>query len=77
MAGKPEQEPMPVDSTAKRDGRGSDPYTEKMSLQNNGGSVSVTIPAAAVKVLGYNVGEKREVEVYDDGVFIPKEVADE
>lgn len=49
--------------------------TEKMSLHDNNGSVTVTIPAVAVKFLGYRAGEQRRIEVYDDGVFIPKEAA--
>lgn len=53
-------------------------YTEKMSLCDRGGSVGVTIPSAAVKILGYEVGDVRDVEVHRDGVWIPRrEVGDE
>lgn len=77
MAGKPTERPMRVDSDAVSAHLGEPNFTEDMSLQPSGGSVTVAIPAAAVKVLGYEVGEKREVEVYDDGVFIPREAPDE
>lgn len=53
---------------------GSPRFTEEMALQPSGGSTLIGIPAPAVKFLGYEVGERREVEVYDDGVFIPAEV---
>jgi len=48
-----------------------------MSVLTKGASVSITIPSIAVRYLGYEVGEKREVEVYEDGVFIPAEAPDE
>lgn len=65
---------MRVNSDAVQGRLGEPNFTEDMSLQPSGGSVTIAIPAAAVKVLGYEVGEKRDVEVYDDGVFIPAEV---
>ena len=68
---------MEAQSDSARPGLGEPRFEEKMSLTDNGGSVTVTIPAAAVKVLGYHVGEQRGVQVYDDGVFIPKEAPDE
>jgi hypothetical protein len=77
MAGKPQERPMRVDSDPAQPHLGEPNCTEEMTLQPSGGSVTVAIPAAAVKVLGYEVGERREVEVYDDGVFIPAEVPDE
>jgi hypothetical protein len=77
MAGKPQERPMPVNSDAVSAHLGDPNCIEEMSLQPSGGSVTVAIPAAAVKFLGYEVGETRAVEVYDDGVFIPAEVPDE
>lgn len=68
---------MRADSDPAQPHLGEPNCTEAMTLQPSGGSVTVAIPAAAVKVLGYEVGESREVEVYDDGVFIPKEAPDE
>ena len=52
-------------------------FTEEMSLTDRNGSVGVTIPSGAVKILGYEIGESRRVEVYDDRVVIPKEATDE
>lgn len=52
-------------------------FSEEMTLQPKGGSVIIGIPAAAAKFLGYPVGETRRVEVYDDGIFIPREAPDE
>jgi hypothetical protein len=77
MAGKPTKRPMRVSSDGATEHLGDPNYTEEMSLQPSGGSVVVAIPSAAAKVLGYGVGERREVEVYEDGVFIPREAPDE
>jgi len=68
---------MRTESQSASELLGEPDYTEDMSLTNNGGSVTVTIPSAAVKFLDYKVGEERRVEVYDDGVFIPREAPDE
>jgi len=46
--------------------------TEQMSLSDRSGSVGVIIPSSAVKILGFEAGEQRPVEVYDGGVWIPK-----
>jgi len=73
MAGKPQKRPMDAQSDSAHPRLGSPQCTENMSLTDNNGSVTVTIPAAAVKFLGYDVGEQRRVEVYNDGVFIPSE----
>jgi antitoxin component of MazEF toxin-antitoxin module len=48
-----------------------------MSLTDRNGSVGVTIPSGAVKILGYEIGEQREVQVYQSGVWVPREVPDE
>ena len=68
---------MRPDSEPVRDYLGNPEHTEDMSLQDNNGSVTVTIPSAAAKMLGYAAGDTREVEVYPDGVFIPREAPDE
>ena len=73
MAGKPQERPMPVDSDAVSAHLGDPHCIEEMSLQPSGGSVTVEIPAAAVKFTGYEVGEIREVELYDDCGVIPGE----
>jgi len=52
-------------------------FTEEMTISDRSGSVGVIIPTYAVKILGYEAGEQRPVEVYDDGVFIPTEAPDE
>ena len=52
-------------------------FTEEMSLTDRNGSVGVTIPSGAVKILGYEIGEQREVQVYQSGVWVPREVPDE
>jgi len=52
-------------------------FTEEMSLTDRNGSVGVTIPSGAVKILGYEIGESRRVEVYADRVVIPKGGANE
>jgi len=75
MAGKPQTRPM----TRTDDGvtsPGEPQCTETMALQQRGGSVAVTIPAVAVKLLGYEPGEQRHVEVHEGGVWIPREAAD-
>jgi len=77
MAGKPQTPPMQTDSDPARPHLGEPDHTERMSLVDNNGSITVTIPFAAAKILGYEVGEERVVEVYQDGVFIPREAADE
>lgn len=77
MAGKPDTEPMRADHSTEGEPAGDPRHTEEMSLLKNGGSVSVVIPNAAVKFLGYEIGERREVRVYDDGVFIPTEAPDD
>jgi len=77
MAGKPQKRPMAVQSDDARQHLGDPEYTEDMSLQSSGGSVLVSIPSAAAKVLGYDVGETRRVEVYQDGVFIPRDEPNE
>jgi hypothetical protein len=35
------------------------------------------IPSSAVKILGYEPGEQRRVEIHDNGVWIPEEAPDE
>ena len=52
-------------------------FTEQMSLSDRSGSVGVIIPSYAVKILGFEPGEERQVEVHDRGVWIPKEEPDE
>ena len=52
-------------------------FTEEMSLTDRNGSVGVTVPSGAVKILGFEIGESRTVEVYADRVVIPKGGADE
>lgn len=68
---------MGATSDSARPHLGEPNHTEEMSLTDNGGSVTVTIPSEAAKIYGYVVGETREVEVYADGVFIPREAPDE
>lgn len=61
---------------AETDG-GEPLFTEEMSLTDRNGSVGVTIPSGAVKILGYEIGESRPVKVYADRVVIPKEATNE
>jgi len=68
---------MRVESEPANEYLGDPEFTEEMTLQPSGGSTLIGIPAAAVKFLGYEVGERREVEVYRDGVFIPTEAPDD
>jgi hypothetical protein len=77
MAGKPEERLMRPSSDTARSYLGDPKCTESMRLGDTGGSVRVTIPDVAAKFLGYEPGETREVEVYSDGVFIPREAPDE
>jgi len=73
MAGKPQKRPMRPNSDRAQTHLGEPKCTEDMRLGKHGGSVRVTIPEVAAKFLGYEPGETRAVEVYDDGVFIPRE----
>jgi hypothetical protein len=68
---------MEANSDTARSHLGDPDFTEEMSVLTKGASVSITIPSIAVRYLGYEVGEKREIEVYEDGVFIPAEAPDE
>jgi len=77
MAGKPQSRPMSTESESAHPRLGEPNYTEKMSLTDNNGSVTVTIPSGAVKHFGLDVGDRLRVEVYEDGVFIPREAPDE
>lgn len=77
MAGKPQDRPM-VQTERQAEADGGEPlFTEEMSLTDRNGSVGVTIPSGAVKILGYEIGESRAVEVYPDRVVIPKGEPDE
>jgi len=58
-------------------GDGEPLFTEEMSLTDRNPSIGVTIPSGAVKILGFEVGESCEVEVYSDRVVIPKGGGDE
>jgi hypothetical protein len=77
MAGKPQDRPMVQTERQTEAADGEPLFTEEMSLTDRNGSVGVTIPSGAVKILGYEIGESRRVEVYDDRVVIPKEATDE
>lgn len=52
-------------------------FTEDVSISDRSGSVGMIIPSYAVKILGYEPGEQRRVEVHDDGVWIPEEPPNE
>lgn len=67
-----------VQTERQAEADGGEPlFTEEMSLTDRNGSVGVTIPSGAVKILGYEIGESRAVEVYPDRVVIPKGEPDE
>jgi hypothetical protein len=76
MAGKPQNRPMQHDRKSTGEPEHEPRARPEMSLMKNGGSVTVSIPAFAVKLCGYEVGETRHVEVYDDGVWIPRQPPD-
>lgn len=71
MAGQPEKMPMAASADSARELLGEPRFTEEMALIDSSGSLRVGIPAAAVKFLAFQARETREVEVYDDGIFIP------
>ena len=77
MAGKPSDHPMATNADSATSHLGEPRFVEDMKLLDSGGSIRVSIPIAAVKFLGYQQGEYRAVEVYDDGIFIPREAPDE
>jgi hypothetical protein len=77
MAGKPQDRPMVQTERQTEAADGEPLFTEEMSLTDRNGSVGVTIPSGAVKILDYEIGESRRVEVYDDRVVIPKGDSDE
>ena len=77
MARKPQNRPMGASTDTAESYLGQPKCTEKMVLQCNNNSVRVTIPRVAAQFLGYDPGEAREVEIYEDGVFIPAEAPDE
>lgn len=52
-------------------------FDEEMSLQPRGGSVQVTIPSTGAKILGLEPGMTRCVEVYREGIWIPRGGSDE
>ena len=52
-------------------------FTEEVSISDRSGSVGMIIPSYAVKILGYEPGEQRRVEIHEDGVWIPEEAPDE
>jgi len=52
-------------------------FTEEMSLTDRNGSIGVTIPSGAVKIHGYEIGDSRDLEVYEDRVVIPRGGRDE
>jgi len=72
MAGKPESRPMRQSSDPTTTPVGDPQCVETMTLQHRGGSVAVTIPSVAVKLLGYEPGEQRDVEVHEGGIWIPQ-----
>jgi hypothetical protein len=71
MAGKPDKKPMATSADSARELLGEPRFTEDMTLLDRDGSVRIGIPISAVKFLAFQAGETQEVEVYDDGVFIP------
>lgn len=71
MARKPENKPIAASADDARTLLGEPRFTESMTLIETGGTVVVTIPHAARQFFGYEVGEERTIEVYDDGVFVP------
>lgn len=77
MAGKPQKRPMATNADSATPLLGNPKFIEEMTLIQTGGSVQIGIPYAARQFLGYQPGEIRAVEVYEDGVFIPMEAPDE
>jgi len=77
MAGKPQERPMSAESEQIGNELGEPLFVEDMTLHDNNGSISVTIPATAAKIHGFSAGDGCGVAVYDDGVWIPKGASDE
>jgi len=77
MAGKPQDRPMIHEERAQQTESGEPMYDPKRSLYRNGGSVAISIPSEAVNMLGFRAGEKRTVEIYDTGIWIPRGEPDE
>jgi len=70
MAGKPQDHPMIRDERATRADDGEPLYDTEMSLMQNGGSVSITIPSMSRKMHSFAAGEEATVEIYPDGIWI-------
>ena len=68
---------MSVESDKAGTDLGEPLFVEDMSLHDNNGSITVTIPATAAKIHDFSVGDGCGVEVYRDGVFIPRGDVDE
>ena len=77
MAGKPQDRPMVQREREANAADGEPLFTEEVSISDRSGSVGMIIPSYAVKILGFEPGEQRRVEVHDDGVWIPQEAPDE
>jgi hypothetical protein len=73
MSGKPQERPTVRREREAKAGDGEPLYTQTVSISDRSGSVGMIIPSSAVKILGYEPGEQRRVEIHDDGVWIPEE----
>ena len=65
------------DERATRADDGEPLYDTEMSLMQNGGSVSITIPSMSRKMHSFAAGEEATVEIYPDGIWITSGDADE
>ena len=78
MAGSPEDKPMVREERKRRAAATGDPlYDREQSLVQMGNSGGVTIPKTARDILDFDLGDNVSVEVYNDGIWIPRGDGDE
>jgi len=70
MAGKPQDRQMIQNERAKRADGGEPMYDPEMSIYDNGGSLVIGIPSVAQKIHGFTKGDKPNVEIHPDGIWI-------
>jgi hypothetical protein len=71
MAGKPNQHREIMETRARQARDGEPNYSEKMSVRYAGNSLVIGLPATGTNVLGITDDDDLEVEVHDNGFWIP------
>lgn len=77
MAGKPEHRPMIRKEREQRAAETGEPlYDPEMTFYAVGNATALGIPQVACEILNIDAGDSQAVEVYREGIWIPRGDAD-